>query len=474
MKKKIMALVIAAVMAVMVLPGAVFAAEAKSGDCGDSAKWAVSDDGVLTISGTGSIKDYEATYTGEIKDGAAPWIEMRDSIKEIVIEEGITAIGKYAFMGMDSAEKLTLPEGVTEISDYAFDGCNNLEEVKLPESVKKIGLYAFHSVAVTEVTIPANVEEIGILAFGGRIVHYYSDTDFLPGDSVLKEIKVDEGNRKFFSDNGVLYEKLPDGGCSLSMYPGAKEDKEYTVLEGTTQIGDYSFFSNMFITELTVPEGVKTIGEIAFFGCGELKTVKFPKSLTAVAEGAFPESDHTGVEPDVADIYYNGTEADWQKVAIGEYNDALLKEAKIHYGDEANADKPDEITVYVNGNKVSFDQPPIIKDDRTLVPMRAIFEAMGAKVDWEKDTKTVKSEKGNDSVSIKIGEKTLYKNGTPIEIDVPAQIVNDRTLVPIRAISEAYGCKVDWDGAAKKVTVETVEEAPENAPAETAEETPAE
>ena len=83
----------------------------------------------------------------------------------------------------------------------------------------------------------------------------------------------------------------------------------------------------MFISELTVPEGVKTIGEIAFFGCGELKTVKFPKSLTAVAEGAFPESDHTGVEPDIADIYYNGTEADWQKVAIGEYNEALLKEA---------------------------------------------------------------------------------------------------------------------------------------------------
>lgn len=117
-----------------------------------------------------------------------------------------------------------------------------------------------------------------------------------------------------------------------------------------------------------------------------------------------------------------------------------------------------EIQVYINGKSVSFDQPPVIIDGRTLVPMRAIFEAMDSTVDWNADTRTAIGTKGDTTVKITIDEKTLYKNGTGTELDVPAQLVNSRTMVPARAISEAFGAYVSWNPVHRCVFVETEDE----------------
>lgn len=111
--------------------------------------------------------------------------------------------------------------------------------------------------------------------------------------------------------------------------------------------------------------------------------------------------------------------------------------------------------IYVDGEKITADVYPKTENNRTLVPMRAVFEAMGAKVDWEDETKTVIVRRQDITVTIAIGEKTLYKNGTPIEIDAPAKIENDRTLVPLRAISEALACNVKWDGEERTVNIRT-------------------
>ncbi len=111
------------------------------------------------------------------------------------------------------------------------------------------------------------------------------------------------------------------------------------------------------------------------------------------------------------------------------------------------------ITVKVNGQLVNFDQPPIIIDGRTLVPLRAIFEALGATVEWNGDTQTVTSKKGSTSVSLSIDSNAMYKNGKAVTLDVPAQLINDRTLVPARAVAEAFGCDVDWDSDTKTVTI---------------------
>jgi len=113
------------------------------------------------------------------------------------------------------------------------------------------------------------------------------------------------------------------------------------------------------------------------------------------------------------------------------------------------------IKVVIDGEKQKFDQPPVIIDGRTLVPMRAIFEALGAQVSWNDVTKTASGVRGTDKVSITIGSKELYKNNEKKVLDVPAQLVNSRTLVPARAIAEAFGAGVSWDADTKTVIITT-------------------
>ncbi len=115
----------------------------------------------------------------------------------------------------------------------------------------------------------------------------------------------------------------------------------------------------------------------------------------------------------------------------------------------------DDITVLVDGNAVEFDVAPVINDGRTLVPVRAIFEAIGAKVSWDGATKTVYSDMNDTKISLKINDNILSKNGENITLDVPAKLINDRTMVPVRAISEAYGCYVFWNGKNRTVVVIT-------------------
>lgn len=112
--------------------------------------------------------------------------------------------------------------------------------------------------------------------------------------------------------------------------------------------------------------------------------------------------------------------------------------------------------VYVNDKKLSFDVYPKIESNRTLVPLRGVLEAMGAQVSWDDSTKTVTAVRENNFVRLQIGSNILYKNDEPIEIDVPAKIENNRTLVPLRAISEALECDVKWDGEQRIVYIETI------------------
>jgi len=112
-----------------------------------------------------------------------------------------------------------------------------------------------------------------------------------------------------------------------------------------------------------------------------------------------------------------------------------------------------EITVLVNGTAVTFDQPPIIEDGRTLVPLRAIFEALGATVEWDQSTQTVTAVKGDITIILKIGDSFLTKNGERVALDVPAKIVGSRTLVPARAVAESFGADVQWNQAARTVTI---------------------
>ena len=114
----------------------------------------------------------------------------------------------------------------------------------------------------------------------------------------------------------------------------------------------------------------------------------------------------------------------------------------------------DDITVYVNDVRLQFDQPPIIENGRTLVPMRAIFEVLGCTVDWYAPTQTIfaVTEYG-EVITLSIGDNLMTVKHDEVYLDVPPKLVNGRTLVPVRAISEALGAEVSWHGPSSSVFI---------------------
>lgn len=132
---------------------------------------------------------------------------------------------------------------------------------------------------------------------------------------------------------------------------------------------------------------------------------------------------------------------------------ALVLIAVPVYGAE---DRP--IRVMVDGAELAFDVDPVIENDRTLVPMRLIFEALGAKVDWDEATRTALAVKGDVKISITIDSAELMKNSKAVALDAPARLIGGRTLVPVRAVSEGMGAKVDWNEASRTVQIVTSEE----------------
>lgn len=116
-----------------------------------------------------------------------------------------------------------------------------------------------------------------------------------------------------------------------------------------------------------------------------------------------------------------------------------------------HAEQP-SISVYVDNNRVIFDQNPVIHGDITLVPIRGVFEKLGAKVDWEQSTQTVKVIKENKAVTLKKGSKDAFINSSLRKLDLEPQLLNNRIMVPLRFISETLDAKVDWNGTTINIT----------------------
>ncbi len=174
-------------------------------------------------------------------------------------------------------------------------------------------------------------------------------------------------------------------------------------------------------------------------GCHLAELIKFNKSEYK----AIGQFSHAGVA---------GHPSDKGMEAIGT---ELAKTVNVLIGKLLN---PDQVTVKVDNVYVDCSEYgvlPQIINSRTMVPLRSIFEALGANVEWHAPTSTAISTIGDDKVEITIGEKKIKKNGEYLEteIDVPAQIVDSRTLVPVRAISEAYDCTVEWDADTRTVLI---------------------
>ena len=121
------------------------------------------------------------------------------------------------------------------------------------------------------------------------------------------------------------------------------------------------------------------------------------------------------------------------------------------------ADDYTQVNLLVEGQAVETDQPAVIVDSRTMVPVRVIAETLGCEVDWDVETKTVTFTQGSIVATMVVGEKALNvtNNGvtTAMEIDTPAVIINSRTMVPVRFLTELFGFNVDWDAVTKTVNV---------------------
>ena len=207
-----------------------------SGTCGTSGSgtkqtyrnWKLDSDGVLTISGSGNMTNYSS-------ETDVPWYAHRDSIKTVVIENGVTNIGTCAFKYCYNLTSINIPNSVTSIGAYAFGDCHSLTSITIPDSVTSIsvGVFAF-CYNITSVTIPDSVTSIGPNAF-------YTCTSLI----------------------------------------------SVTIPESVTSIGDYAFCNCSDLTSVSIPESVTSVGYSTFADCFSLASIVIPESVTSVGQYAF-------------------------------------------------------------------------------------------------------------------------------------------------------------------------------------------
>ena len=204
---------------------------AESGTCGDNLTWTL-EDGVLTISGTGDMYDYE--FTG-MEPTNAPWIEYQEEISSLIVSDGVTSIGDYAFAycGLDS---VVLPNSL-RINGYEAFALSGLSAIEIPEGVTYVGDDAFRYCHMRRVSLPTSLVEVGVNPFSGC---YH-----------LTEIFVAEGNLSFVAKDGVLYSRDMK---TLICYPNGKADLTvFKIPDGVTTIAASAFYYNPTLSEVVFP-----------------------------------------------------------------------------------------------------------------------------------------------------------------------------------------------------------------------------
>ena len=352
-------------------------AEEKSGVCGEDLTWVLDNDGTLTISGTGEMYDFDIVGPGSpITDGRhiSPW-DYRELVNKVVIEDGVTSVGSNAFNCLDSITEVVLPNSLRSIGDYAFAMCSSLQKISFPPSVMEFGCWAFSDTLLLKTAFANNdgglyINDILVqvdmsyegefrIKDGTKSICPYafwtswkiesivipSSVEFLTGASFnsimnLKQIIIDEDNPYYFVEDGVIFstDKTELVYCLIT------KEGEYTIPDGVKVIGPEAFsygridrveipdtveeigseaFCSCNIKEIDLPDSVKTIGAEAFWGA-YIRSITLPSSVKEI-----PDSVFHGCRQ-LKDVYYDGTEKEWNNIAIGEENAELL-DAVIHY-----------------------------------------------------------------------------------------------------------------------------------------------
>ena len=354
MKKRIFSFVLAVLMIASLLPATALAADVvASGTCGaegngSNLTWTLDSEGVLTISGSGDMYNYGSS------DFSAPLDGSRSRVKSVVIADGVTSIGEYAFFYCESLTSVTIPDSVTSIGKYAFFCCTSLTSVTIPDSVTSIGRFAFSNcTSLTSVTIPDSVTSIGEYAF------YYckSLTSMTIPDSVTSI-----SSSTFASCTSLTSVTIPNSVTSIGEYAfyDCKSLTSVTIPGSVTSIGLYAFASCTSLTGIwvaegnshyandasgvlfnkdkttlvqcpgafaayTIPDSVTSIGDNTFDHCTSLTSVTIPDGVTSIGWRAF--SNCTSL----TDVYYAGSKAQWKAISISSTGNDDLLTANIHY-----------------------------------------------------------------------------------------------------------------------------------------------
>ena len=234
---------------------------------GEDLTWTL-EDGVLTISGTGAMPDYDFLMN-------TPWENVRDSIQRVVLEEGVTSIGDYAFTQCSALASVSIPETVKSIGYLAFDSCTALKTVKIPGNVEIVGPAAFSDcTSLTTVYMLDGVKFVGGSAFQGCIG--------------LRAVRIPESLTTIgacaFLDTQWLKihkEETPLLIVNNTVIDGSTCSGDVIIPEGVTAIAGSAFEKNAKLESVVIPDTVTSIGSSTFENCEYLKKVTMPKLLCA-------------------------------------------------------------------------------------------------------------------------------------------------------------------------------------------------
>jgi len=274
-------------------------------------------------------------------------------------------------------------------------------------------------------------------------------------DAYYQRVRLQAGKTYWFGshhrvDNG-------SGQVALSVYPEANSPEDGYTARYKTTVSSVYWTAVECIIQLPAGTGAVFLEVSMSAGSANSKITStgyevFEVTLTesVPAPAAVPEPTPTpDLEPEIDTVIGAGKIITPMKPRPESSKDIPGFNGSGYFGRLGN----DDIFVIIDGKRLVFDVPPVMKNDRVLVPLRVIFEELGMKVDWNEATETVTAAGGGTTVVLKIGSDQPTVNGTAVPIDVPAETVGGRTMVPVRFVAEATGAKVEWDEPLQTVLI---------------------
>ena len=343
----------------------------QGGTCGENVTWTFDEgSGTLTISGSGPMEDmdWETPYDST----NAPWNNIKDEIKSVVIQEGVTGIGACAFGACKSLESVIIPSSVTEIGAHAFFGCSSLTSVAIPSSVTEIRMQAFYKCS--------------------------SLTDVKLSDSLT------------MIDDGVFF------GCANL--------KEIRIPEGVTTIWLEAFYGCSSLTEVVIPASVTVIYSAAFGGCSSLKRIYFSGKAPDIAPEIIPYEEYTdvGAFNGVAATIYYTEDPSWNIDTMQDYGGKLtwVRRPGI-ISEEAGVQVTDKIYVIGSGTDAAIKCSGAAEDFVSLAIDGEIVDPSYYKVESGSTVLTVLSAFLD---KLAVGDHTVTLNYTYDSVDTVLTIVD--------------------------------------------------